>query len=271
MKTAPIVFFLVLMSSVLMAQQWTLVSDLPIRGLERVSLDNRGQIFYTIGDGSIYQLSPIGVPINHYSPPRQAGITQLEAGWTVTVFTFSKDLQRYEMFDRFLNPLMSRDMDRLEVGLARAATLGNNNTLWVFDESDFSLKKIDYKRQALLQNQPLNLVINDQDWKVTDMREVQNMVFLRVPENIYIFDNQGNYLKSISVPGQGPLSISGGSIYWINSGKLVEYQMNRGVITSELALPSSVNGHHVKVHGKHVLFYNERQILIYLNPVITAG
>jgi len=272
MKKVVLIFFLYLISPHVMAQQvdWNLVSDIAIRGLEQVSLDNRGQIFYTTTDGSIYQLSPNGLPINHYSPPRQASITQFEAGWTVNVFTFSKDLQRYELFDRFLNPLMSRDMDRLEVGLARAATLGNNNTLWVFDESDFSLKKIDYNRQALLQNQPLNLVVNDQDWKVTDMQEAQNMVYVRVPERVYIFDNQGNYLKRISVPGQGPLSIWGGNIYWVSSGKLVEYQLNRGMVKSEVILPPDVDQHHLKVHGKHLVFYNERQLLIYQNPITTT-
>jgi len=271
MKSAWLIFLIYFLSLGVRAQQvdWILVTDIPMKGLEQVSLDNRGQIFYTTGDGSIYQLAPNGLPVNYYSPPRQASITQLEAGWTVNIFTFTKDLQRYEFFDRFLNPLMSRDMDRVDVGLASAATLGNNNTIWVFDESDFSLKKIDYNRQAILQDQPLNLVVNEQDWKVTDLKEAQNMVYLRVPDRVYIFDNQGNYLKQISVPGQGPLSIWAGNIYWVSSGMLMVYQVNKGVKT-EFMLPAEVDNHHVKVHGNLIVFYNSGQLLIYQNPIITT-
>ena len=245
---------------------WELIGEVPVKGLEQISFDNRGQIFYSNSSGNLYQLSPDGKQINHYSPSRQASITQLEASWTVNIFTFSKDLQRYEIFDRFLNPILTRDMDRLGIGLAKAATLGNNNSLWVFDESNISLNRIDYKRQQLLQNQPLNLVLNGQDWNVLDIKEHRNMLYLRVQDEVLIFDNQGNYLRRLPVPGTSGLSIYGGHTYFIQENQLIELQLDSGLKKS-FQLPKRGDDKQVLVHQNRLILYDQASISIYLNPL----
>lgn len=244
---------------------WKLISILPIKGADQLSLDNRGQVFYTTADGSLYQLSANGIAINHYSPSRQASITQLEAAWTVNIFTFSKDLQRYELFDRFLNPIMSRDLNDLEIGLAKAATLGNNNSLWVFDESDLSLKRIDIRRQTMLQRQPLNLILENQEWEVLDIKEVQNILFLRVPDKVILFDNQGNFLKRLNIAGNNSLAVQGENIYNIEDDKIVEYKWNTGMKTA-FNLPSNTVNNQLKVHTDHIVFYNKDSLQMYRNP-----
>ena len=259
--------FMILLCPISWAQEveWRLISDVPIKGVDQVSLDNRGQIFYTTRDGGLYQLSPQGIPINHFSPSRQAQITHLEAGWTVNIFTFSKDLQRFELFDRFLNPIMNRDLQDFEVGLAKASTLGNNHSLWVFDESDLSLKRIDYRRQTVIQKQPLNLVLEEQEWDVKDIKEVQNFLFLRVPDSVILFDNQGNFLKRLSIPGDSPLSLMGENLYNIEEDKILEYNWNTGMKTA-FNLPSVITDHDVKIQGDQIVFFNQAGFLFYQNP-----
>jgi len=267
MKKIHLLYILYLLSPVVWAQEteWKLINKLSIKDVDQVSFDNRGQIFYTTADGSLYQLSPNGVPINHFSPSRQARISQLEAAWTVNIFTFSKDLQRFELFDRFLNTIMSRDLNDFEIGLARAATMGNNNSIWVFDESNMSLKRIDYRRQTILQRQPLNLVLEDQEWDVLDIKEAQNILFLRVPDRVILFDNQGNFLKRLSMPGESPLAIWRENIYNIEEGEILEYKWNTGMKTA-LELPSVIKDHNHQVHADHIVFYDKGSILIYRNP-----
>lgn len=269
MKKLLFICLLVLICPLVWGQEieWELISVVPVKGLEQVSFDNRSQIFYTTRAGSLYQLSPNGVPLNHFSPPRQGSITQLEAGWTVNIFAFSKDLQRYEIYDRFLNPLVSRELEGMDIGLAKAATLGNNHSLWVFDESDLSLKRIDYRRQAVLQNQPLGLVLEEQAWNVVDMKEHQNMLFLRVPDEVVIFDNQGNYLRRLHVPGESQLSIHDQNLYVVHEGKLELHPIGAGAHRA-FNLPDAPIGEHVLVHGDRLVFFGKDQISVFANPFI---
>lgn len=266
MKKAFLIIFISLLSPVLWAQQieWELIAEIPVKGADQVSLDNRGQIYYTTFDGGLYQLSSTGLQINHYSPSRQARITQLEAAWTVNVFTFSKDLQRFELFDRFLNPIMSRDLNDFDIGLARAGTLGNNNSVWVFDESNLSLKRVDYRRQSIVQSQPLNLVLEEQEWEVLDLKETKNILFMRVPGRVVLFDNQGNFLKRLTVPGENNLSITGDNLYNMENENIVEYNWNTGMKTA-FNLPSVYNNYFVKTSADLIVFYNQSSILIYKN------
>lgn len=267
MKTTFLILCISLLSPLVLAQEiaWKLIAEIPVKGVDQVSLDNRGQIFYTTLDGSLYQLSSAGLQINHYSPSRQARITQLEAAWTVNIFTFSKDLQRFELFDRFLNPITSRDLNDYDIGLARTGTLGNNNSIWVFDESNLSLKRVDYRRQSVLQSQPLNLVLEEQEWEVLDLKEAKNILFMRVPGRVVLFDNQGNFLKRLSVPGENHLSISGDHLYNIENGNIVEYKWNTGMKTA-FNLPSVYKNHYIKSSSDILVFYNQSRILIYQNP-----
>lgn len=270
MKKLLIIFWLDIFCSWAHGQDidWKLVNDLQIKDLELVSFDNRTQIFYTIRTGGLYQLSPDGVPLNHYSPQRQGSFTQLDAGRTVNIFTFSKDLQQFDIYDRFLNPLVHRNLDGMEIGLAQAATLGNNHSLWVFDESDLSLKRIDYRQQVILQHQPLGLLLEEKVWNVIDMKEYQNMLFLRIPEEVIVFDNQGNYLRRLIIPGESNLSLYDQFLYAIHDGKLIQHTISSG-IKVEVELPFKDLGLQGMVHGDRLILYGKDQLIIFINPFLT--
>lgn len=184
----------------------TPLAEISIKELDQVSLDTRDQIFASTASGDVFLFDKSGKQLNLFSPPRQARIQQLEASWTVNIFTFSADLQEYRVMDRFLNPIAENSLLLDNIILPKAATLGNNNVIWVWDESDLSLKSVDYIRKLILQSQPLNLILDSEDLRVTEIREFKNRLFMNVPgSGIFIFDNQGNffYRKQLSKSSKG--------------------------------------------------------------------
>ncbi|KEO72429.1 hypothetical protein [Anditalea andensis] len=265
-----VLFSLCLIGHFSFAQEitWDLKSDLSIKGADLVSIDNRGMIFYTQLDGSIYQTSSKGASINHVSVASQAKISHLEAGRTMNIFAFYKDLQRIVLFDRFLAPVIQVSLIDLDIGMASMATLGNNYGLWLFDESDMSLKKYDLRRQALLQHQVLNLVLPNQEWDIMDIKAFQNMVFLRTPDLVFIFDEQGNLLKQLSIPGKNPLGVLGECIYNIEDGKIIEYKWNTGMKTA-FNLPSGIKYGNIALQSDQIVFYDQQVFAIYENPFST--
>jgi hypothetical protein len=231
--------------------------------LDKISLDNQDFLFVADPEGNLYQYNLSGQRINNFSPPRQGRLTQLEAFWTVNIFTFSTDLQEYRILDRFINPISENRIPAENIALAKAATLGNNNIIWILDETDLSIKQFDFRTRRILQQQPLNLVLENTSLDVLDIREHQNLLFLNIAgQGIYIFDNQGNFIKRLQVFPNGRLSFWKGYLFLVekDSIRLVDFQSGAEE-QFRLSLGAEVTG--ILVNRKAVILYNKRGFRIY--------
>lgn len=231
--------------------------------LDRISLDNQDFVFIANPEGNLYQYNLSGKLINNFSPPRQGRLSQLEAFWTVNIFTFSADLQEYRLLDRFINPISENKIPAENIALAKAATLGNNNIIWVLDETDLSIKQFDFRTRRILQQQPLNLVLENTDLEVLDIREYQNLLFLNLSgQGIHILDNQGNFIKKLQVFPKSRLSFWKGYLCLIegNTIRLIDFQSGSEE-QFDLSLGTKAIG--ILINRKAVILYNAQGFNIY--------
>jgi outer membrane protein assembly factor BamB len=207
------------------------LAEIEINGLDQVSMDNRDQIFISSRQGDLYLYDSKGNRLNYFSPPRQGRISQLEAAWTVNIFTFSEDLQEYRVLDRFLNPIAEHNFFDASINLAKAATFGNNNIIWVWDESDLSLKRMDYLRNLVLDAQPLPLLTDSKNLNILEMREFKNRLFVLAPEEgVFVFDNQGNLIRQINLPQVPNLCLYKDYLLWVENNHLNTYCLSTKAI-----------------------------------------
>ncbi|AWW31895.1 hypothetical protein DN752_18110 [Echinicola strongylocentroti] len=188
-----------------------------------VDFDNEDNLFTADNEGNItvfYHTSPDST--NLYSPSFQGMLQQLEASKTLNIFTFSRDLQQIEILDRFLKPLYSARLTSSNFGNIRAASLGNNLKIWLFDESNYHLLQWDYQRNTVLQDQPLNLIIPGGSWTVREILESKNMVFINAGEKgIFLLDNQSNYLGNLPIVTDQKLAVHGNHLLHIEENMLI--------------------------------------------------
>lgn len=264
-------FFLVLLfiSFTSLAQQEKLgnpISEITIEGLDLVSLDTRDQIFASSTSGDIYQFSEKGKQLNLFSPARQGRLQQLEASWTVNIFSFSEDLQEYRILDRFLKQLTENSFLQTDINLAKAATLGNNNIVWVWDESDLSLKILDYRRNLVIQSQPLNLILNLGQVEVLEIREFKNRLFMNVEgEGIFIFDNQGNFIEKISLITKQRMCFYKEHLLWVENTQLNAISISENQVSTLIdELPSTFE--FLQIGQEKLVFKSKGKLTLYPIP-----
>lgn len=245
----------------------TPIAEIAIKDLDQVSLDTRDQIFASTASGDVFLFDRAGKQLNLFSPSRQARIQQLEASWTVNIFTFSADLQEYRVMDRFLNPIAENSLLLDNIILPKAATLGNNNVIWIWDESDLSLKSLDYLRKIVLQSQPLNLILDSEDLRVTEIREFKNRLFMNVPESgIFIFDNQGNFLQKVALQIEQRMCFYKEHLFWIERENLKMYSITTKTLTN-LGLIPATGIEAVQIGREIITFVSKDGIKVYALPV----
>lgn len=242
------------------------IAEIEIEELDLISFDTKNQLYASTISGDIYLFDRDGKQTNLFSPARQGRLNQLEAARTVNIFSFSADIQEYRILDRFLNPLAEKGFSLEEVGLVKAATLGNNNVVWVWDESDMSLKSLDYLRNQVIQSQPLNLILQSDDLNVSEIREFKNRLFMNVPEfGVFIFDNQGNLIRKVEIKGIKKMCYYNEHFFWITGKKLMALSLSTKNIFTLTELDSS-EASYLQIGQERVAIVLKNKVMLYSTP-----
>jgi hypothetical protein len=264
------IFLFCLLPGTLLSQQSALLetplAEITVKSLDLISLDTKDQIYASTTSGDIYLFDNKGKQLNLFSPFRQGRLQQLEAAWTVNIFSFSADLQEYRVLDRFLNPLAENSFLLNDITLSKAATLGNNNVVWVWDESDLSLKSVDYLRNLVLHSQPLNLILNLEDLTISEIREFKNRLFVNVPgSGIFIFDNQGNFIRKVNLKLNQRMCFYREHLLWIEGGQLMMYSLLSESIVDLGPLPTA-SAQYIQVGQESLVLAEPDLLKIYPLP-----
>jgi hypothetical protein len=214
----------------------TFSHSLPISSPTAISVDRKGNAYFMDPNRSLFMLDSLGSPVNNFSPPSRGRISAVEAWNPMKLFLFYEDRQELMLLDRFMRPIANTRLTDLGyMGNVQAATLTSDDSFWLFNESDFTLSKIDLRYQKPIIETPLDLILDKARFDVRFMREYQNMVYLLdYNGGVYVFDNLGNYKKKLPFTGLSYIGFSGNELYFVKDQQLHFfdlYQMKERIIS----------------------------------------
>lgn len=165
---------------------------------DRVSVDRYNNLYLSDRSGNIYKYDSSGQQLVTFSPKRRGRVGLLEAWNTVTVAAFYPELQEYLLLDRFLALTPGVKIDTKNVGFIRLAAPSADGNIWLIDDSDFSIKKLNAASGDIMLKTPLDLLLEAGAYDLGFIREYNNMLFVSDRNSgILVFDNMGNYKKKL--------------------------------------------------------------------------
>ncbi|MHC2993772.1 hypothetical protein OB13_20130 [Pontibacter sp. HJ8] len=196
--------------------------SLAISSPTTISVDQNGSVYLMGPKRNLYKLDSLGQPLQAFSPPSRGRITAVEAWNPMKLLLFYEDRQELVLLDRFMSPIGTTRLSDLNyTGNVRAATLTPDDSFWLFNESDFTLSKIDLRYQKAVVETPLDLILDKARFDVRFVREYQNLVYLLdYNAGIYVFDNLGNYKKKLPFTGLAYMGFSGHELYFVKDNQL---------------------------------------------------
>lgn len=202
--------------------QLTFSHSLPIASPTAISADKSGRAYLLDPKRNLFMLDSLGRPVNTFSPPSRGRITSVEAWNPMKLLLFYEDRQELVLLDRFMRPIAATRLTDLGyMGNVRAATLASDDSFWLFNESDFTLSKLDMRYQQPIVETPLALILDKDRFDVRFIREYQNTVYLLdYNGGIYVFDNLGNYKKKLPFTGVSYIGFKGNELYFVKDKQL---------------------------------------------------
>ena len=169
------------------------------------SADPGGMLYVADALQNIVQLSPDGQRRQTYSAPVRGRVAALDAGFTGKVLAFYDDRQALTLFDRFLSPIAAiqfADYPATAERLIRAATLAPDGTIWLYDERQLALVRLDPRDPGAATAVPLDLVLTSPRSDIRALHAYQNKLYLvDRATGIYVFDIFGAFSRKIALPG----------------------------------------------------------------------
>lgn len=235
------------------------IREVGIENPVAVSMDRNGSLLVADKNGSMNKYSIEGEKELNYSPQRNGRITLLEAWTTLDILAFYGGLQSVTILNRFLTPTFTIDLAPF-IGYARLATYNYESNIWAIDDSDFNLKLLDLALNRVTISTPLNLILDEGSYDIRFIREYQNLLFIGdYNTGILIFDNLGNYLRTLDVKAVDYFGFVKNEIYYLIENNLIF----RDIYTNEehsLAIPKA---RHYLVSNDRLFIFSKDTMAIY--------
>jgi len=231
--------------------------------IKKVSSDPYGFIYISDERGNIYKIDSLGKNEALYSPKKNSPATLLEGCRNVNLFLFYQNYQEYKLLDRFLTEISQKKLSSEKIGYARLATLSMDNNIWIIDNTDFSLKKLNLQFNRIDINSSLGLILPTGDFEFTFMREFDNNLYLADKNTgILVFDNLGNYKTTIPAIGIHYFSFFRNSIYFISENAFNMVNLLTGH-KKQIPLPENINASYALVINNNVYFFENDMVKIF--------
>ncbi|MFN3403742.1 MAG: hypothetical protein ACK40G_06580 [Cytophagaceae bacterium] len=243
------------------AQDSTLHLAKPVKTIQTepirtVSVDPYFNFYIATEKGNISKYDAEGNYMVTFSPTKNSEVTLLEAWRNVNIFVFYRNFQEYLFLNRFLTESPNLRFHRETAGFIRMATPSADNNLWIIDDRDFSLKKINLKLNQIEYQNTLDMVLNPNQYDLNFMREHQNLLFINDKNSgILIFDNMVNYKSKLPFKGIEYFNFFNNYIYFLHNNKLVFYHIYKHK-SYELLLPEGKYNFALASENKVALFSN---------------
>jgi hypothetical protein len=204
------------------------------------TVDNLDNIYLLSSTNQVKKLNANGDSVAVYNNVKRYGqATLIDVSNPLKVLLYYRDFATIVMLDRFLNEVNTIDLRKQNILQARAIGLSYDNKIWVYDELDNKLKKVDEEGKLLQETPDFRQLFNAAPLpqKIFDQ---DRYVYLYDPaQAVFVFDYYGTLKNKILIRDWQNFKVTGKYIFGSKDKKLFRYDIG-GFRIDEWDLPEQL-------------------------------
>jgi hypothetical protein len=258
-----------LFSSVIKAQDDSLFKsiktiDFPVYSF---STDNIGGLYLITSDNQLKKYNENGDSVGVFNQITQYGkldYVNAENPWKTILYY--KNFSTIVLLDKYLNLITAINLRKLNIFRVQAVTTSYDNNIWLFDEQDNTLKKIDDNGNILSQTVDFRLLFDSapDPEKIIDR---DGFVYLYDPQKgVYIFDYYGSFKSKLAFLHWSDIDVIGKSIYGFDKENLYKYTSSDPDLKTYKLPAALANNSSVQIENHKLYILKNNQLLVYTLP-----
>ncbi len=217
-----------------------------------VSVDNLDNIYLLSTTNQLKKLSAHGDSLSVFNNVKKFGeATLIDVSNPVKIVLYYKGFSTIAILDGMLNLKTTIDLRRKNMFNVTAAALSYDGKIWLYDDMDNMLKKLDEEGNLLFKTADFRQLFDSPVSPVAIFDQNQYVYLYDSLQGIYVFDYYGSYKNKINITGWQHLHISGKLITGIANGKIYQYNITTSE-RDEWLIPAAFQ------HYRQLLFKNDR-------------
>ena len=228
------------------------------------TVDNLGELYIINTDNQLKKYNEKGDSIGVFNQVTKYGkLSYVEAQNPWKAILFYQNYSTIVLLDKYLNVLTNINLRKQNIFQVKAVTTSYDNNIWLFDEQDNKLKKIDDGGNNLFETVDFRLLFDSvpSPKKIIDN---DGFVYLYDPKKgLYIFDYYGSFKNKLPFLNWTDIAIIDKQIYGFDKENIYRY-LPPSPDVKEYALPQSLqNNNLIKVNNHRIYILKDQQLEIY--------
>ncbi|MGC4037979.1 MAG: hypothetical protein QM764_18600 [Chitinophagaceae bacterium] len=191
------------------------------------TVDNLDNIYLFSSTNQLKKLNAHGDSVAVYNDIKKYGrATYIDVSNPLRVLLYYKDFSTIVTLDRLLNIRSVIDLRKNNILQVNAIGLSYDNNIWLYDEVNSKLKKIDETGKTLLETPDFRMLFGDAPSPESIFDQDGFVYMYDSIKGVYVFDYYGALKNKILITGWKDFRVAGKYIYGITNDTLQRYQIS---------------------------------------------
>jgi hypothetical protein len=190
------------------------------------TVDNLDNIYILNSRNQIKKFNANGDSVAIYNDVKKFGqATLIDVSNPLKVLLYYRDFATVVMLDRFLNAVNSIDLRKENIFQARAIGQSYDNKIWVYDEIENKLKKVDEDGKLLQETPDFRLLLGAAPSPIKIFDENRYVYVYDSVYGVYVFDYFGALKNNIMIDHWQNFKVTGKYIFGSRADTLFRYEI----------------------------------------------
>jgi len=228
------------------------------------TVDNLDNIYLITTTNQLKKINGNGDSAGVFNDVKRFGtLTAIDVTNPLKILLYYKSFATVVVLDRFLNTRNTINFRKQNIFSVQSITTSYDNNIWLFDEQDYKLKKIDDDGRLLQETTDFRMLFDSVPSPI-NLVDKDNFVYLYdTAKGFYIFDYYGGFKNRLSFLNWTDVEVNGSNIYGFENRKLYSYVL-KSLQLKEYKLPAFFGKYEaIKAMNGKVYLLNEKGVDIY--------
>ena len=201
------------------------------------NVDNLNNIYLITNNNQLKKFDEKGDSVSIFNDVKRYGNpSSVDVSNPLKILLYYKPFSTVLVLDRLLNMRNTINFRKQNIFSVQTIAASYDNNIWLFDEQDYKLKKID--EEGRLQQETTDFrMLFDSVPSPLQLIDRDSFVYLYDPEKgFYIFDYYGTYKNRLAFLNWSNVEVSGKMMYGFSNNKLYSYEL-KSLLLREYKLP----------------------------------
>jgi len=191
------------------------------------TVDNLDNIYILNSRNQLKKFNTNGDSVAIFNDVKKFGqVTCIDVSNPLKVLLYYRDFATVVILDRLLNIRNTIDLRKQNIFRAKAIGQSYDNKVWVFDELENKLKKIDEDGKLLLETPDFRLLLGKAPSPIKIFDENKYVYLYDSLQGVYVFDYYGALKNNIMIIRWDNFKVAGKYIFGSRSDTLYRYDIS---------------------------------------------